>query len=144
MLNSILDTLKKDEGVFFEPADDRSLRFVSSMLASHRVPPIPNDYITLLKKTDGLVWNGIELYGSRANDREMQGYTLPGLIEANLEYANVQPMHGKLLLGRASEELFVYDSMDQQYHIIDRMDFTVSCSFPTFPEALYLFVDELF
>ena len=53
-------------------------------------------------------------------------------------------MRGKLLLGRAAEELFVYDSIDQKYHIINRMDFSDSCSFPTFSEALYLFVDELF
>ena len=37
-----------------------------------------------------------------------------------------------------------YDSLDQKYHIISRMDFSTSCSFPTFSEALYLFVDELF
>lgn len=144
MLKRILDTLKKDNAVFFPPADERSLRFVSSMLSSHRAPPVPMDYITLLKQTDGLVWNGIELYGSRANDREMLGYTLPGLIEANIDFTNAPPMHGKLLLGRASEELFVYDSLDQKYHIIDRLDFSISCSFPTFSEALYLFVDELF
>ena len=53
-------------------------------------------------------------------------------------------MRGKLLLGRAAEELFVYDSLDQKYHIISRMDFSTNCSFPTFSEALYLFVDELF
>ena len=144
MLKRILETLKKDDGVFFPPVDDRSLRFVASMLSSHHFPMIPKDYIELLKQTDGLVWNGIELYGTRANDRETMGYTLPGLIEANLEYANVPQMRGKLLLGRASEELFVYDTTDQKYHILDRLDFQVSCSFQTFSEAVYLFVDELF
>lgn len=144
MLSRILNTLKKDGGTFFPPVDERSLRFISSLLSSHRFPPVPLDYIALLKQTDGLSWNGVELYGTRANDREAQGYTLPGLIEANLEFAKAPPMHGKLLLGRAAEELFVYDSMDQQYHIINRLDFLVSCTFPTFSEALYLFVDELF
>lgn len=144
MLARILNTLKKDDAVFFEPVDERSLRFISSLLSSHRFPPVPVDYIALLKQTDGLCWNGVELYGTRANDREALGYTLPGLIEANLEYQQVAPMRGKLLLGRAAEELFVYDSLDQKYHIISRMDFSSSCSFPTFSEALYLFVDELF
>ena len=144
MLTRILNTLKKDDAVFFDPVDERSLRFISSLLSSHRFPPVPVDYIALLKQTDGLSGNGVELYGTRANDRESAGYTLPGLIEANLEFQQVPPMRGKLLLGRAAEELFVYDSLDQKYHIINRMDFTISCTFPTFSEALYLFVDELF
>lgn len=144
MLTRILNTLRKDNGTFFDPVDERSLRFISSLLSSHRFPPVPVDYIALLKQTDGLSWNGVELYGTRANDREALGYTLPGLIEANLEFQQAPPMRGKLLLGRAAEELFVYDSMDQKYHIINRMDFSDSCSFPTFSEALYLFVDELF
>lgn len=144
MLSRILETLRKDDAVLFPPVDERSLRFVGSMLASHHFPPIPADYVLLLKITDGLLWNGIELYGSRANDREALGYTLPGMIEANLEFASFEAMRGKLLLGRASEELFVFDSVDRQYHVIDRLDFSVSCSFPTFSEALYLFIDELF
>lgn len=144
MLTRILNTLRKDNGTFFDPVDERSLRFISSLLSSHRFPPVPIDYIALLKQTDGLSWNGVELYGTRANDREALGYTLPGLIEANLEFQQAAPMRGKLLLGRAAEELFVYDSIDQKYHIINRLDFSDSCSFPTFSEALYLFVDELF
>lgn len=144
MLTRILTTIQKDGAVFFPAVDERALRFVSSLLASHRFPPLPLDYVALLKQTDGLSWNGVELYGTRANDREAKGYTLPGLIEANLEFSNAAPMQGKLLLGRAAEELFVYDSVDQKYHIINRLDFTNSCTFPTFSEALYLFVDELF
>lgn len=144
MLSRILNSLKKDNATFFPPVDERSQRFVSSLLASHRLPPLPLDYVALLKHTDGLSWNGIELYGTRANDREALGYTLPGLIEANLDYAHAAPMRGKLLLGRAAEELFVYDSMDQQFHIINRFDFSIGASFSTFSEALYLFVDELF
>ena len=144
MLRRILDTLKNDDAVFFPPIDERSLRFTASMLASHNFPMLPQDYIALLKETDGLGGNGIEFYGTRANDRENLGYTLPGLIEANLDFANIPMMRGKLLLGRASEELFVYDTADMKYHILDRLDFQVSCSFATFAEAVYLFVDELF
>ena len=94
MLGRILTTIQKDGAVFFPPVDERSLRFVSSLLASHRFPPLPLDYIALLKQTDGLSWNGVELYGTRANDREAKGYTLPGLIEANLEFQQVPPMRG--------------------------------------------------
>ena len=144
MLTRILNTLNKDNAVFFPPVDERSLRFINSLLPSHHFPPIPVDYISLLKQTDGLVWNGVELYGTRANDRDMLGYTLPGLIEANLDFNDVPPMNGKLLLGSAAEDLFVYDSVDQKYHIINRMDFSDGFIFPTFPDALYLFVDELF
>lgn len=144
MLNRILTSIQKDGAVFFPPVDERSLRFISSLLASHHFPPLPTDYIALLKQTDGVSWNGVEFYGTRANDRETKGYTLPGIIEANLEFSQTPPMQGKLLLGRAAEELFVYDSVDQQYHIISRMDFKNSCTFPTFSEAFYLFVDELF
>ena len=142
--NIISSLLHDDYAVTFAPALEQDISDTNLFLQKHNRGTLPPDYLHLLRQSDGLSYNGIELYGTRANDRETMGYTLPGLIEANLEYANVPQMRGKLLLGRASEEIFVYDTMDQKYHILERLDFQVSCSFQTFSEAVYLFVDELF
>jgi hypothetical protein len=144
MLSRIIDTVRKDGAVMFPAADDRSLRFVSSMLSSRRFAPIPIHYASLLKFTNGMSWNGIELYGTEAIDRKEMGYVLPSLIDANVAYDNYEFLKGQIILGRAAEELFVYDSRQKKYFIIDRVDFTPSASFPTFSEAIYLFVDDLF
>ncbi|MGD9638017.1 MAG: YrhA family protein [Alphaproteobacteria bacterium] len=144
MLNRILETLKKDNAVMFIPADDKAIRFSSSMLTSHYFSPIPPNYISLLKFSDGLIWNGVELFGTRSHEREKQGYILPGIIEVNLDFLGYDFFAGKILLGKVAEELFVYDARERKYLIIDRIDFAIGASFPTFSEALYLFVDDLF
>jgi hypothetical protein len=144
MINRIIDTIKKDGAVVFPPAEDRAIRFVGSMLSSHRFCPVPSNYQQLLKTTDGLVWNGVELYGCRAVDRDMLGYILPGLIEANMEFTGYEFLRGQIVLGRAAEEIFVYDARRKSYNIVDRHDFSITASFQTFSEAIYLFVDDLF
>ena len=144
MLNRILETLKKDNAVMFIPADDKAIRFTSSMLNSHYFSPIPPNYISLLKFSDGLIWNGVELFGTRSHEREKYGYILPGIIEMNLDFLGYEFFTGKVILGRVAEELFVFDARERKYLIIDRLDFAVSSSFVNFSEALYLFVDDLF
>ena len=135
MLNRILETLKKDNAEMFVPADDKGIRFTSSMLASHYFSPIPPNYIELLKFSDGLIWNGIELFGTRSHEREKYDYILPGIIEMNLDFLGYEFFGGKMILGRASEELFVFDARTRKYIIINRLDFSVAAAFVNFSEA---------
>lgn len=144
MLSRIMDTVRKDGAAMFPPADDRSLRFVSSMLSSRRMAPIPTHYAAVLKFSDGMSWNGVELFGTSSIERREMGYVLPSLIDVNLAYDNYEFLKGKIILGRAAEELFIYDARQKKYFIVDRLDFSPSASFAIFSEALYLFVDDLF
>lgn len=143
-MHMVVSTLERDGSVLFPGADDRSIRFVASMLTAHRFAPIPLQYATFLKETDGLLWNGVEFFGTRAVERDHLGYIFPGLIEANMELLNYDVMRGSLLLGRASEEIFVYSSHDREYLILDRTDFTANARCSTFQEIFYIFMEELF
>ncbi|MCK5297001.1 MAG: YrhA family protein [Alphaproteobacteria bacterium] len=143
-MERIISTLEKDGAVLFPPAEDRSIRFVSSMLTSHKFAAIPSQYGKMLKQADGLIWNGVELYGTRAVEREELGYVFPGLIEANLEFLGYEAINGKLIIGRAAEELFIFNARERRYQVLDRLDFSLSGSFISFREAINSFVNELF
>ena len=143
-MQRIVYTLKKDIAVTFEPADERAIKFAGAMLTSHGVIPIPEEYIDFLKITDGLVWNGMELYGTKAYDRESKGYSLPGIIDANMDFMGIDALAGKMILGRASEELLVYSGKDNRYQCVDRTDFMVTQVAPSFSELIYTFVEGLF
>ena len=143
-MERIIATLERDGAILFNPAEDRAIRFVSSMLTSHRFAGVPANYAEMLKKTDGIIWNGIELYGTRATERADGAYVFPGLIEANLEFLGYESAIGRLIIGRAAEEVFVFNSRERRYQVLDRLDFSVTGSFPTLREAVHSFVDELF
>ncbi|OPZ78638.1 MAG: hypothetical protein BWY78_00478 [Alphaproteobacteria bacterium ADurb.Bin438] len=144
MIDKILATLRKDNAITFAPADDKSIRFVGTMLASHKFANIPAEFIEFLKITDGLIWNGFEIYGTRAIDREDLGYTFPGLIEANLNFLNDDYLKGKLLLGKISEEIFVYNGLEHKFMVMDRINFIVNSVHSSFSEMVYSFIDEIY
>lgn len=144
MLDKILTTLRKDNAITFTPADDKSIRFVGSMLSSHKFATVPTGVIEFLKITDGLIWNGLELYGSRAIERDDLGYTYPGLIEANLNFLNLEYLKGKLLLGKFSEEIFVYNGIEHKFLVVDRINFGINSVHATFSEMIYNYIDEIF
>ena len=144
MLEKVLLTLRKDNAVTFAPADDKSIRFAMSMLSSHKFASIPTGVIEFLKMTDGLIWNGMELYGSRAVEREDLGYSFPGLLEANLNFLNSEYLHGKLILGKATEEMFIYFGKEHKFLVIDRINFEVNAVYTTFAEMIYDYVDEIY
>lgn len=143
-MQRIVDRLKKDIAVTFSPADDRSLKFAITMLSSHGFISIPEEYINFLKITNGLIWNGLELYGTKGYDRENKNYSLPGIIDINLDFMGIDGLSGKLILGRASEELLVYSGKDNRYQCVDRTDFLVTQVAPSFSELIYTFVEGLF
>ena len=69
MMNRIIKTLEEDGALTFAPASDRDIRYATSVLTTNHIPPIPSHYVEMLRKTNGLVWNGVELYGASGNER---------------------------------------------------------------------------
>ncbi len=144
MMTRIIKTLEEDGALTFPPASDRDIRYATSILTTNNIPPIPSHYVEMLRKTDGLVWNGVELYGASSNERSSKSYTLPSVVDINMGFMGDDRMRGMLILGRASEEIFVYNSRQNNYQVLDRHDMSVTGNFPTFAEAIYLFIEDLF
>lgn len=139
-LREVINSIHDRGGVLFPPASPKSINFVNKLLNSHGFINIPQDYADLLLLTDGFSWNGSELAGTRSEERKEKNYNFPGLIELNLDFLTIEPLRNKLILGRASEELFAYDIVSQQYIVIDRQDLNPHSAFPTFIESLIDFM----
>ncbi len=142
-LNSMREIIKSIHdrgGILFPPATEKSIDFVNKILNSHGFVNIPKDYQQMLMMCDGFSWNGSELAGTRSEERKEKNYNFPGLIELNLDFMSIEPLRNKLILGRASEELFAYDISTQKYIVIDRQDLNPHSSFTNFYESLVDFM----
>ena len=123
-------------GTLFPPASDKALNFVNHILKSHGFSALPKEYEEFLKVTDGIIWDGIELSGTRSEERKKNNYNFPGLIEINLDFMSIDALRGTLVLGRASEELFAYDTLRGKFILIDRLDLTAHSEYPDFVSIL--------
>lgn len=142
-MQRVVDALKKDIAVTFEPADSKSVRNVETSLKSNGFPPVPDEYLQMLEVTDGLVWNGIEMYGTKTYNRELKGYSLPGIVEVNMDFMGFDALAGKLIVGRMPEELIVYSPAEKLWGCIDRTDFTIVQTAPSLKELLASFVEGM-
>jgi len=129
--------------VFFYPADKQAIEFASSLLENNKFTSLPAEYVEILNETDGLIWNGVELFGTKPHNRESYEYIFPSIIDVNTEFSRRDILNKRVILGHAAEEAFVYDSRFKQFQVVRRMDFTVENIFPTLYDALYSFVDSL-
>ena len=142
-MRRVIEALKRDIAVTCEPADTKALKNTDTVLSSHGFPTLPEEYADILKITDGMIWNGIELYGTKSYERDLKGYTLPSITDANMDFMGFDALTGKLIVGRMPEELMVYSADDKMWGCIDRMDFMVMQTAPSLKELLATFVEGM-
>ncbi len=142
-MQEVIEILKKDVAVTFDAADTKGIKSVDTELSDRGFPKMPKEYADILKITDGLIWNGIELYGTKSYDRGLKGYTFPGIVEANTDFMGFDALEGKLVVGRMAEELLVYSEEDALWGCMDRMDFMVMQTAPSLKELLTTFVEGM-
>lgn len=71
MISRYLNHFRQSPGsVVFEPAVDANLTRIDAELTSRNFSAIPGEYQNFLKLNDGLIFNGIEFYGSIPHYRE--------------------------------------------------------------------------
>lgn len=127
--------------VTFPPCPEESITHVSTLLSASGFSTIPPEYKEFLKITDGLSYNGIELFGSRSHNRPEKGYTFPDLAASTFHYEDYDFFRRKIILGRVSESLIFYDKISERYAIADRLSLRSRCEAKTFIEILKIFLD---
>ncbi len=108
--------------VVFEPALEANLVKIDNELTERKFSAIPKEYRNFLQSNDGLIFNGVEFYGSVPHYREEKNYTFPNLITVNEYYLNYDYFIRKLVIGRISENILVYDGAENTYAITDRIN----------------------
>ncbi len=118
-LEAILEQLKKNYAVIYPGLSEDFLQNAHAFLKKAKKTDLPDDFAVFLKLSNGLDWNGFELFPLTQRDSEDRTFKHPGLISYNLK--NVVPVFSSLLIvGRACEELIAFDPKDACYKVFDR------------------------
>lgn len=123
MIENLLSLAKHQNGsITFLPSPSEEIIKTNAFLTSQNFAEIPTDYQEFLKLSNGFIYNGIELMGTVPHPRPDKRYIFPDLIQINKPYIKYDYFDGKLLIGTLSESFMLYDSAEQIYAVLDRIN----------------------
>lgn len=141
MIDKLLAKFKSQPGcVTFAPAAAQDLKNCSKTLCQNDSPPIPDAYAAFLGLSDGLSFDGIELFSCQPHLRTSGDYTFPDLVSMNKPYKRYDFFRSRLILGRTSESVIIYHAEDNSYALIDRINLRRRLEVSAFAELLQEFV----
>ncbi len=140
ILHQILKKIYQDYAVFYPPAKYTDIHKVNTDLVHNNLAPLPQDYINLLLLTNGLFYNGLELFATEEHEREKGAFFHRSIPQMQHLHANNPIFKGKILLAQAPEEFILYDFKSKEYVLIDRYNYATFARFPSFLDILYFFV----
>lgn len=138
-INTILNTLYQNYAQFFSPAQMMDIQRTSISLVKKGWIQIPSDYIQFLHITDGLSWNGLELFSIHEHERRDSVFGQPTLLGYQTDYSLKQLFAKALIVGRFCEELILYRSDLKEYHIVGRYTFDVIIKLPRLTDVLHFY-----
>ena len=116
---SLLDLLKRSDGLLFLPANAGDLAGVLRRVRDEIGLEPPDDYMALLRETDGVVADGVMIYGSK--ERRFDDVEMPELVDINLQRREYRDdLSDMLLLGERDDDFIGYRASDKRYGRIDR------------------------
>ena len=121
MIEDILKKLADDEGAMIvRSATSKDLAQCQKDMAEIGLPPIPHGYIDFLREVNGFAWNGIEFFSTDQVTDPVSNYTLNDIVTANEDFAEYSDdLAGCVLLGRADDDLYVYNTANEKYEVLD-------------------------
>lgn len=142
MLKRILQKLSDNEAIMFPPEPAFELRELNEKLVNKHFAKIPDDYAKVLKVTDGLIWDGFELYGVKNKNRT--DYVYPSIEDVNWDVNYAKVLENKVIVGKTAEAFMLFDADTSRYHVVNRIDFMTIDTFSNLADAMFLFTEELF
>ena len=114
-----LTLLKKSDGLLFLGTNAADLAGLLRRIRDDLGMEPPDDYMDLLRQSDGAIADGLMIYGSKAHP--FDGMEMPDLVAANLERHDYrEDLAGFLLVGERDDDLVAYDVEAGDYCLIDR------------------------
>lgn len=121
MIADIIEKLKDEPAAMIvRAASSKDLAQCQKDMAEIQLAPIPQGYIDFLRNVNGFAFNGIEFYSTdNVTDPESE-YTLIDVVTANEDFAEYnEDLAHCVLLGRADDDLYVYNTQTQKYEVLD-------------------------
>lgn len=137
MVKSAYEILASQQGcITFKASNENDIEIINAYLNHQNFSDIPPEYVEFLYLSDGLIFNGIELFGTESHQRSEKNYTFPSLKDVNAKYIPYDFFTRKLVLGRISEAIILFDKKNGVYAIVDRINLRSRIETASFCEIL--------
>ena len=123
-------------GIVFSGATEEDLQKTNQLLCQNSFASLPEEYVSFLCLSDGLSYDGLELFGTKQHSRPQKNYIFDNIASINQSFIEFDFFVNKIIIGRMSEYLIVYNKTDKKYTIIDRVNLWTQTEFSTFVELL--------
>jgi hypothetical protein len=138
-IDDVLDRVTEDIGAMIpRPASKKDLRLCQKDMTELKFPPIPQGYADFLSKLNGFAWNGIEFFSTDQILDNATNYMLNDIVSANEDFAlqneDFLNVSDYVCLGRADEDLFVYNTKNAKYEVLDSIGRDVMEEYGSFDE----------
>lgn len=140
-MNEILNKIEQQKAHFHEymrpgcseDALQRMLANAKKILGA----TIPSAYLTFLRQTNGLDWNGTVFFASEPSPYyDDENRMLEGIIEANQRLREVPANQEFLVFGESGIEMYVLDLRKDSFNIVDHISTDVYESYSSFESLL--------
>lgn len=142
MIEQYVETLKSYKGsITFPPSNAEQIQEVNNTLKKYQFSTIPEEYQTFLERSNGYTYNGVEFFGTISHPREAKGYIFPDLTITNIHYSQYSFFNNKIIIGRVSESMMLYDKSSDTYAVVDRLTLRSRVEVRSFEELLDIFLE---
>lgn len=116
----------------FPPAEPEEIAAAGNYLVSRGLAAVPAGYAEFLRLSDGMSFDGVEFYG--AVPKKRREYTFPDLKTAGEPYYKYEYFKNKIVIGRLSESIILYNANEDIYALIDRVNLRSRVEWASFEE----------
>lgn len=141
MFNEFLS--KIPEAITYEKLSEEKIKNASSEFYSLFNVKLPQDYIDMLRYTNGVSFNGNSIVGVYDADflADHPRKKSMDIFRFNTSYRDLTDITDYILLGKSSIDLVVYNINDSKFQILSNGVMECFGTFDTFLELLYSFFD---
>lgn len=136
--------LNKKYFIYFPQATSQQIESASKQLEELNIPKIPEDYENFLKNSNGLSYNGLELFGTEDYPREEKKYIFPSLLSSNRDFINYEFFIQKLIIGITSENFIIYDNITKNYALTDAISLHIIEEYHSFNELIKFLLKQYY
>ena len=138
-IDDVLNKITENAGAMIvRPATGEDLELCQKDMADMDMPPVPQEYADFLSKLNGFAWNGIEFFSTDQVTDPTNDFMLNDIVSANEDFIGQnEGLEHCVLLGRADDDLYVFNTQNGRYEVLDMTGRDVMEDFDTF-EALFV------
>lgn len=140
-MKNLLERIKRLDGAALgRPASAEDLAMATKKLTRNNLPDMPEELKKLLKKSDGLIYDGVEVLPVNPDNMRDADYMPRSIVDVNQKYAFSsfsRKWQGALIFGNADEEIYCFVPSKSKYIIVDRTGYDEYESFDTVTDLLY-------